>query len=189
MAMKQTRLYVLCSVRQNKPDDALGLSFSVSVQDSLCTSRTSHIFACVTNSAGNICSNVVCASTSVHKIPKTRHDIETCQDQEVDSQQSRFTSSTTTWSCAYCRKTEEQEPSNSKRPKQQQDSTDAQADFQFGKVEVGQGGLLGGRQQQKGKRKKPTKEQLLQEAVQKQKQQQDPQAGAAVQVQPVKLSQ
>lgn len=106
----------------------------------------------------------------------------------MDSQQSRLTSSTTTWSCAYCRKTEEQEPSNSKRPKQQ-DSTDAHADFQFGKVEVGQGGLLGGRQQQKGKRKKPTKEQLLQEAVQKQKQQQDPQAGAAVQVQPVKLSQ
>ena len=82
----------------------------------------------------------------------------------------------------YCRKADDQEPGSGKRPKQQQDSTDNQADFQFGKVEVGQGGLLGSRQQQKGKRKRPTKEQLLQEAVQKQKQQQDPQAGAEVQV-------
>lgn len=82
----------------------------------------------------------------------------------------------------YCRKAVDQEPGSGKRSKQQQDSTDNQADFQFGKVEVGQGGALGARQQQKGKRKKPTKEQLLQEAVQKQKQQQDPQAGAEVQV-------
>ena len=64
-----------------------------------------------------------------------------------------------------CRKADGQDPAGGKRQKQQP-QTDAQTDLQFGKMDMGQSAQLGTQH----KKKKPSKEQLLQEAVQKQKQ-------------------
>ena len=63
-----------------------------------------------------------------------------------------------------CRKADRQDPAGAKRQKQQPQS-DAQTDMQFGKMDMGTAGQSG---TQHKKKKKPSKEQLLQEAVQKQ---------------------
>ena len=65
-----------------------------------------------------------------------------------------------------CRKSEDGEQSGGKRQRQT-GKDEQQADLQFGRLEMGQTG------KQQPKKKKPSKEQLLQDALQKQKQKSD----------------
>ena len=65
-----------------------------------------------------------------------------------------------------CRKPDDADQAGSKRQKQ----ADPQADLQFGRLDMGQAGQLG---KQQPRKKKPSKEQLLQDALQKQKQKSD----------------
>lgn len=65
-----------------------------------------------------------------------------------------------------CRKPDDADQAGSKRQKH----ADAPADLQFGRLEMGVTGQLG---KQEPKKKKPSKEQLLQDALQKQKQKSD----------------
>lgn len=70
-----------------------------------------------------------------------------------------------------CRKADGAEQVGSKRQKPSNKAgVDEQADLQFGRVEVGQ---THGPSTKRQKKKKPSKEQLLQEAVQKQQQKAD----------------
>jgi len=64
-----------------------------------------------------------------------------------------------------CRKSDDAEQSGGKRQRQA-GKDEQQADLQFGRLEMGQTGQLG---KQQPKKKKPSKEQLLQDALQKQK--------------------
>ena len=68
-----------------------------------------------------------------------------------------------------CRKSEDAEQSGGKRQRQT-GKDEQQADLQFGRLEMGQTGQLG---KQQPKKKKASKEQLLQDALQKQKQKGD----------------
>lgn len=68
------------------------------------------------------------------------------------------------------RQADDQDHGGVKRQKQAAAKADQQGELQFGRVEMGQTGQLS---KQQNKKKKPTKEQLLQEAVQKQKQKSD----------------
>ena len=72
-----------------------------------------------------------------------------------------------TWSWLHCRKANDQEQAGSKKQKPPGSAAEEQPDLQFGRVEVGQ--TWGGTSKHQ-KKKKPSKEQLLQEAVQKQQQ-------------------
>ena len=70
-----------------------------------------------------------------------------------------------------CRKADGSEQAGSKKQKtSSKTGVDEQTDLQFGRVEVGQARGPSTKRQQK---KKPSKEQLLQEAVQKQQQKAD----------------
>jgi hypothetical protein len=68
-----------------------------------------------------------------------------------------------------CRKSDDAGQSNGKRQRQS-GKDEQQADLQYGRLEMGQTGQLG---KQQPKKKKPSKEQLLQDALQKQKQKSD----------------
>lgn len=68
-----------------------------------------------------------------------------------------------------CRKSDDAEQSGGKRQRQA-GKDEQQADLQFGRLEMGQTSQLG---KQQPKKKKPSKEQLLQDALQKQKQKGD----------------
>ena len=70
-----------------------------------------------------------------------------------------------------CRKADGSEQAGSKKQKPSSKAgEDEQADLQFGQVEMGQ---THGAATKRSKKKKPSKEQLLQEAVQKQQQKAD----------------
>jgi hypothetical protein len=77
---------------------------------------------------------------------------------------------------AMLQESEDAEQSGGKRQRQT-GKDEQQADLQFGRLEMGQTGQLG---KQQPKKKKPSKEQLLQEALQKQKQKSDTSAETQV---------